>query len=185
MGSLCEQHPESPEAQTSPPRELRKAGPEVTWRGLRVQDVIASGFETKDSQTRALFPRTASLGKPCCPSASKVARHLLPRIRAPLCAGRAVLEARALPRGSLLQRQRQRLPEVTPGLVSGASAKLLMVAAAQCDFRGWETHTQAPNDLFPHWLTSAPEAPPAWSSGDLCSCYCFLVYAWPLRKAGN
>lgn len=125
--------------------------------GSDVSRVTRPGFETKDSQTRAPFHCTASLGKPCCPSASKVARHLLPRIRAPLCAGWAVSEARALPRRSLLQRQR--LPEVTPGRVSGPSAKLLMVAATQCDFRRWETHIQSQNDLFPHWLNSALEIP--------------------------
>ena len=108
--------------------------------GSDVSRVTRPGFKTKDSHIRAPFHCTASLGKACCPSASKVARHLLPRIRAPLCAGRAVSEARALPRRSLLQRQRLR--ELTPGRVRGPSAKLLMVAAVQCDFRGWgNTHT--------------------------------------------
>ena len=41
-------------------------------------------------------------------------------------------------------------------------------------------------------MTSSPTGSPQprkfpwlWSSGDLCSCYCLLVYTWPLWKAGS
>ena len=153
---------------------------------LYCQDVMAPGFETGDSQTRAPFHCTASPGKPCCPSPPRRPDISWQEIEPPFAQGeqcappRVVSAARALLHRSLLQRQR--LPELTPDCVSSPSAKLLTVAAAQCDLRGQKTHTHTHTHnhktTSPHPTGSSQHLkfPRLRSSGDLCSCYYLYQY---------